>query len=94
MSDRNTSDSKTPAPGEPEHWLARPATIRGLWLALAGVLVVLLLAQLAFPREGHFGIDGSFGFAAWYGFAACAALVFVAKALATVVKRPDTYYDD
>lgn len=84
----------TKAPDEPEAWLARPGTIRRLWIALAVALVVLVLAQVVLPVEGHFWIDGVIGFSAWYGFAAAAALVIVAKILALVVKRPDTYYDD
>lgn len=82
------------AADEPEAWLARRATIRGLWLAFAAVLVLVLLTQLAVGAEGHFGIDGSFGFAACCGFGAAVALVVVAKLLGLVLKRPDTYYDD
>ena len=33
-----------------------------------------------------------FGFNAWFGFAACAAMIVVAKALAVLLKRPDSYY--
>lgn len=90
----DTGDPAAAGSGRPDHWLARPETIRQLWIALAGVLALLLLAEAAVPHEGHFGLDGSFGFAAWYGFGACVALVFVTKVLAVFVKRPDTYYDD
>ena len=79
---------------EPDHWLARPETIRKLWIALIAFLVLLLAAQLVFPNHGHFGLDSSFGFAAWLGFFACVLLVVGAKALAIFLKRPDTYYDD
>ncbi|HUS55295.1 MAG TPA: hypothetical protein VMY41_14995 [Thermohalobaculum sp.] len=79
---------------EPDHWLARPETIRKLWAALIAFLVLLLAAQLAFPNHGHFGLDNTFGFAAWFGFIACVLLVVGAKALAIFLKRPDTYYDD
>lgn len=79
---------------EPDHWLARPETIRRLWMVLTGALALEVLAQLAFPVESHFGIDGIFGFAAWFGFGACVVLVVIAKTLSVFVKRPDTYYDD
>ena len=35
-----------------------------------------------------------FGFNAWYGFLVCAFMIAVAKGLALLLKRPDTYYDD
>jgi hypothetical protein len=79
---------------EPDHWLARPDTIRKLWIALYAFLAVLLVAGAVFPVHGHFGLDETFGFAAWFGFFACVLLVVGAKALAIFLKRPDTYYDD
>jgi len=84
MTDKHDSD----------HWLARPATIRKLWIALIAFLGLLLAGGAAFPVHGHFGLDGTFGFGAWFGFAACVVLIFGAKALAIFLKRPDTYYDD
>jgi hypothetical protein len=41
----------------------------------------------------HDGPDSMFAFGAWYGFGACAVLIAAAKLLATVLKRPDSYYD-
>ena len=32
-------------PQQPDHWLARPATIKLLWRVFIAVLVVLVLAQ-------------------------------------------------
>ena len=79
---------------EPDHWLARPGTIRLLWIALISYLALLLAAGAVFPHKPYFGLDGIFAFAAWYGFAACVALVVGSKAIAIFLKRPDTYYDD
>jgi hypothetical protein len=79
---------------ESDHWLARPGTIRKLWIALIAFLALLLVGGAAFPVHPHFRLDGAFGFAAWFGFGACVALVLGAKALAIFLKRPDTYYDD
>lgn len=77
-----------------DHWLVRPATIRGLWIGAAVVLAVTVALDLVVSHHPHFGVDGSFGFGAWYGFAACVALVLVAKALGAALKRPDTFYED
>ena len=79
---------------EQDHWLARPETIRKLWIALYAFLALLLAGGVVFPVHPHFELDGVFGFAAWFGFGACVALVVVAKSLSVFLKRPDTYYDD
>jgi len=74
------------------HWLDRPRNIRLLW---RGFLVVLALTVLVEPWAGlHpvFGIEAWFGFHAWFGFLACAAMIGLAKALALLLKRADTYY--
>jgi hypothetical protein len=77
-----------------DHWLARPRTIRLLWVVFGASLAGLVLADLAVHHHALFGLDGTFGFGAWYGFAACVALVLFAKLLGAFFKRPDTYYDD
>ena len=83
----------TRPPGD-DHWLARPATIRRLWLLLIVILVATVAVQLVFPEKGKFGIDGWFGFAAGFGFLACVAMVVFAKGLGVFLKRKDTYYDE
>lgn len=79
---------------EDDHWLARPETIRKLWLAFIAILALTVLAELAVERHPHFAIEEVFGFGAWYGFVACVVLVFFSKALGAILKRPDDYYDD
>jgi len=81
-------------PQQPDHWLARPATIRLLWRVFIAVLVVLVLAQVFIYIKGYFGVDGWFGFGALFGFLACLAMVLVAKGLGLFLKRPEDYYDD
>ena len=77
-----------------DHWLARPGTIKGLWIAFAVLLAATVLMDLVIEPHSYFGLDGTFGFGAWFGFASCVALIVVAKALGAILKRPDTYYDD
>jgi len=75
-----------------DHWLARPGTIRRLWI---GFIVVLALTVLAGPFVSHhayFVVDGTFGFAAWFGFLACIGLILFAKVIGIFLKRPDDYY--
>lgn len=77
-----------------DHWLARPQTVRLLWRALAAVLALTVLAQLAIGIEGYFGVDGWFAFGAVFGFLSCVAMVVIARLLGAWLKRPEDYYDD
>ena len=81
-------------PQHDDHWLARPTTIKLLWRVFAVVLVLLVLAQALVHIKGYFGVDGWFGFGAAFGFLACLAMVLFAKALGSVLKRGEDYYDD
>lgn len=76
-----------------DHWLARPATIRWLWVLFAIVLAVTVAADFGVVHKSYFALDGTFGFGAWFGFASCVALILFAKGLGAVLKRPDDYYD-
>lgn len=79
---------------EKQHWLVRPASIRVLWIAFAAVLALTVLAQIAFPLHGAFGIDDWFAFPAIYGLAVCVIMIVGAKVLGIFLKRKDDYYDD
>jgi hypothetical protein len=76
-----------------DHWLTRDSTIKRLWIVFAIVLAVTVLADLFISHHAYFGLDGTLGFGAWFGFVSCVVLIVVAKALGSVLKRPDTYYD-
>ena len=78
---------------EQDHWLARPATIRLLWAVFILVLAALVALDLVVPNHPNFKLDGTFGFGAWFGFLSCVVLIAFAKALGSLLKRPDTYYD-
>jgi hypothetical protein len=74
------------------HWLDHPKNVKRLWRGFLVVLALTVLAQLVVNPHPHFEIESVFGFSAWFGFAVCAAMIVLAKALAIVLKRPDTYY--
>jgi hypothetical protein len=74
------------------HWLDEPRNVKRLWRGFLVVLALTVLAELLVHLHPHFEIESVFGFHAWFGFMACAAMIVVAKALALVLKRPDTYY--
>jgi hypothetical protein len=74
------------------HWLDDPAHVKLLWRGFLVVLALTVVAELFVHLHPHFEIESVFGFSAWFGFGACAAMIAVAKGLALVLKRPDTYY--
>lgn len=76
-----------------DHWLVRPGTIRLLWFVFIVILAATVLADLFVDHHGKFTVDGTIGFYAWYGFLSCVVLVFVARALGAILKRPADYYD-
>lgn len=84
-------ESRAGAPA-PEHWLDEPSHVRLLWRLFLVVLALTVLAELVVHLHPHFEVDAVFGFHAAFGFMACAAMIVVAKALALLLKRPDSYY--
>lgn len=75
-----------------DYWLARPSTIRLLWVVFIVILALTVLADLFIDHHGDFGIDGTIGFYAWYGFVSCVVLVIGSKGLSVLLKRKDDYY--
>ncbi|MBL8201838.1 MAG: hypothetical protein JNK40_12795 [Chromatiales bacterium] len=80
--------------GTAKHWLDEPRNVRLLRRLALAVLVLVLAAELAVQLKPHFAVEGLFGFHAWFGFFACIAMIGLAKGLALLLKRPDTYYGD
>lgn len=72
-------------------WLEKPRNRKRLWWAFAALLVLSVAAEWVLPLHPHFGIDGILGFHAWFSFGACAAMIVVAKLLAVLLKRSESY---
>ena len=77
---------------EKPHWLDQPGNVKLLWRGFLFVLLLTVLAEFWIPMHPHFAVESLFGFNAWYGFLVCALMIVVAKGLALLLKRPDTYY--
>jgi uncharacterized membrane protein YhdT len=58
------------------------------------ILAALVLLDLVVKHYRHFAIDGTFGFAAWFGALACGALILLALAIGSLLRRPEETYDD
>jgi hypothetical protein len=74
------------------HWLDEPRHVKLLWRLFLGILVLVVVIGALIPLHPHFDLESLFGFYAWFGFIACAVMILVAKGLALLIKRPDTYY--
>ena len=74
------------------HWLDEPRNVKHLWRGFLVVLALTVLAEWVVHLHPHFEVESVFGFHAGFGFMVCAAMIVVAKALARVLKRPDSYY--
>jgi len=57
-------------------------------------LVVLLILDFFVPKVGHLKWEEAPEFFAAYGFVSCIVLIFVAKLLRIIVKRPEDYYEN
>lgn len=65
-----------------------------LWRIFTAVLALSVAAQFFIESHPQFAPERLFAWNALYGFLACAALIFVARALGLFIKRDDRYYDD
>ena len=54
---------------------------------------LLLLIELIYHRHAYFALESTFGFYAAMGFGAYLTVVFTAKGLRRLVRRPEDYYD-
>ena len=75
------------------HWLDEPRNVKLLWRVFLGVLAL----DGRWPNCSCRCIRTSrsnrvFGFHAWFGFWPASLMIVVAKGLALLLKRPDTYY--
>jgi hypothetical protein len=77
-----------------KHWLARPRTIRRLWILGLIILGFTVLGEYLVERHPLFSLDRLPGFNAIFGFLACVGLILVAKLIALALMRADTYYGD
>ena len=74
-------------------WLARPGSIRILWMVFIGILALTVVGGFFVHHHERFGIEDSFAFHAWYGFMTCVGMVVFAKVLGIFLKRPEAYYE-
>lgn len=86
-----------PCPRRPSNeapgFFDRPEALRPLRRAFLGVLLLLILSDLAVHHHAVLGPERVPGFHAGFSLLACLLLFAVAKASAAFLKRGDAYYD-
>ncbi|SFT81691.1 hypothetical protein [Sedimentitalea nanhaiensis] len=75
-------------------WVDGPGNVDKIVYALAGVCVVLFLADFTYKKHPYFTAEEIPGFYGIYGFVMFSALILVAKTLRFFIKRPENYYGD
>ncbi len=75
-------------------WVEKPGSVKILTNSLIAFCVIAVLANFTFSKKGHFGVESVPGFYALYGFVAFTFIIFVAKALRTVIMRDESYYGE
>ena len=77
------------------HWLTRPETIRKLWALFIAVLAAVVLAELLVPQEAAFRRGTAVRLLRVVRFRGMRrAYRRWPRLSASLLKRPDTYYDD
>mgnify|MGYP006205863133 FL=1 len=91
MSENQTKaeDAAAPTP-----WLERKENVSKIAWTLYLSCAILVFLDLSIHRHAEMGFDGNFGFYGAYGFFASVILVFAAKQMRKLLKRPEDYYDD
>ena len=71
-----------------------PANVQRLLMGFYVVCALLVVADFVIHRHIYLIWEKIPAFYAIYGFVACVVLVILAKAMRTVVMRPENYYDE
>ena len=90
----NDDPASYPALGRMIHFLVRPGHDRWLVTALIGLCVALVAGSFVYSVHGHFPFEKIPAIYAVMGFAMFTTVIFVAKGLRVLIKRPEDYYGD
>lgn len=94
MADHKTDPAKLPALGRMFLWVDKPGSANILFWLLAAACVVVLLLDFSYEKHEKVLIANIFGFYAIYGFLCFTFIIFGAKTLRKLIKRPEDYYGE
>jgi hypothetical protein len=90
--DENLDD--LPALGRMYAWVDRKGSVNKLTAILIVACAIAVLADLTYEKYGHFAEEGVMAFYAIFGFISFTGLIFAARGLREIIKRPENYYGD
>ncbi len=73
-------------------WVDKPGSPLKLVWILAIVCILLGLADFTYNKYGHFSFENVPAFYGIFGFIAFSCVIFGAKALRFLIKRPENFY--
>lgn len=100
-------DTHTPAPktapedtsgypflGRLFHQVDQPGRPKQIFQGLAGLCVLLFGLDFTYDKYGHFAVEYLPGVYGAFGLVMFTVMIFVAKAVRSLLKRPEGYYGD
>ncbi|PCH96551.1 MAG: hypothetical protein COB84_04765 [Rhodobacteraceae bacterium] len=92
MAEHDTDPTTLPRLGRLLLWVDKPGSDKKIFWFLVAICVVVFALDWTYEKHSYFEVEHVKGFYALYGFVAFTGLIFVAKALRVLIKRPEDYY--
>ena len=73
-------------------WVDKPGSSKRILIALGAICVMLALADFAYHKHAYFHVEEIPFIYAIYGFVSYASVIFLAKGLRLIIRRPEDYY--
>ena len=89
-----TDPAKLPTLGRWMMWVEKPGAPNIMFYGLAIACAVVFLADFTYEKHEKVETANTFGFYGVYGFLAFAFIIFAAKTLRMIIKRPENFYGD
>ena len=73
-------------------WVEKPGAPTRILIGLLALCAVLALADFTYHKHAYFPVEEIHFIYAVYGFISYAVVIFLAKGLRLIIKRPEDYY--
>ena len=92
MAAKKEDTSNYPALGRLLTWVDRPGNPLKLVWILAAACLIVALADFTYEKHEYFSVPNLPFFYGMFGFVMFTALILAAKALRTLIRRPEDFY--